>query len=206
MSEIDKNRQTVAAYDKNPQFYADMFDKYGVRTADIDRAMKLNESGSDKVLELGCGNGRDAEYIITKVKADNYIGIDASEGLLKLAKQNVSCGTFLVEDMSDLKVSPETYGIIFSFASVLHLKREDLAILIQKCYESLKTAGILYIFTKYGEYKEIEIENLGEKKYYYSYTPEDFKKLSQNKFSIVYNVIGDSDYGPAMTIALRKMK
>ena len=42
---MDKNKKTIEAYDKNPQFYADKFDSYGVRFEDIDRAIKLNESG-----------------------------------------------------------------------------------------------------------------------------------------------------------------
>ena len=205
MSEIDKNKQTIQAYDKHPQFYADMFNSYGVRTGDIERAMKLNESESDKVFELGCGNGRDAEYIITRMGGDNYTGMDASKGLIRLAKQKVSCGTFLVEDMRDLKVSNETCGIIFSFASVLHLKREDLAILIGKCYKSLKNGGILYISTKLGDYKEMEIENLGSKKYYYSYTPDNIKEIAGVGFKFVYNVIQDGNYGPEIVIALRKI-
>jgi SAM-dependent methyltransferase len=201
----DKTQKTVQAYDKNPQFYADMFDDYGVRAEDVERALKLNMSRSNRVLELGCGNGRDALYIISKVGVNNYEGVDASEGLISLARQKVSCDTFFVGDMRDLEVSPETFGVIFSFASMLHLKRDDLAILIGKCYKSLKTGGILYIFTKYGEYKEIEVENLGEKKYYYAYTPDDIKAMAGGSLAVVYSVIGDSDYGPALTIALRKL-
>ena len=207
MKEKDKNQKTVEAYDKNPQFYADKFDSYGVRFEDIDRAIKLNESGSDTVLELGCGNGRDAQYIISKVGKDNYTGVDASEGLIKLAIEKNPVGTFHVKDMlaPDLYVSLETRGIIFSFASVLHLKREELADLILKCHKILKIGGILYISTKYGEYRELEIENLGSKKYYYPYTPEDIKKLAGLDFETVYSVIQDSDYGPEMVIALRKI-
>lgn len=209
MIKLDKNKQTVSAYDKNPQFYAEMFDSYGVRILDIDRALKLNQSGSSNMLELGCGNGRDAQYIISKVGKDNYVGIDASEGLIKLARQKVSlagqaCGTFLVGDMRSLAVLPETYGIIFSFASVLHMKHEELAVLIDKCHKILKIGGILYISTKYGEYKEIEIENLGEKKYYYAYMPEDIKGIAGESFETVYNVIQDSDYGPELVLTLRK--
>ena len=87
MKNIDKNKKTVEAYDKNAQFYADKFDSYGIRIDDIDRALKLNESGSNKVLELGCGNGRDAQYIISKVGIENYTGIDASAGLLEKARE-----------------------------------------------------------------------------------------------------------------------
>jgi SAM-dependent methyltransferase len=203
MTKLDKNKKTVEAYDKNPQFYADKFDSYGVRNEDIDRAIKLNESGSNQVLELGCGNGRDAQYIISKVGIDNYIGIDASEGLVKLAREKNPGAVFHVKDMRDVSYETSTFGIIFSFAAMLHLKHEELGVLIDKYHKSLKSGGILYISTKYGEYKEIEIENLGSKKYYYAYTPEDIRKLAGTGFEVVYNVIQDSDYGPELVIALR---
>jgi SAM-dependent methyltransferase len=201
----DKNQKTVEAYDKNPQFYADKFDSYGVRFEDIDRAMKLNESGSNKVLELGCGNGRDAEYIISKVGKDNYIGIDASEGLIKLAEEKVSCGTFHVKDMRELDFEIDSFGIIFSFASMLHLKREELAILMQNCYKSLKTGGILFISTKYGEYKEEKVVNLGDDKYYYFYQPEDIEKLCPYKFFVVFKNVQDIKGQSWFEIILRKI-
>lgn len=205
MPEIDKNKKTIEAYDNNPQFYADTFDNYGARVEDVERALKLNMSGVDKVLELGCGNGRDAQYIISKVGADNYLGTDASSELIKLAREKVSHGTFLIGDMRDLDVSYETYGIIFSFAAMLHLKREDLVDLINKCHKILRIGGILYISTKYGDYREIEIENLGCKKYYYSYTSKDIKEIASVGFEVLYNVIQDSDYGPELVIALKKI-
>ena len=208
---MDKNKKTVEAYDKNPQFYADKFDSYGIRFEDIDRALKLNESDSQRILELGCGSGRDAEYIISKVGKDNYVGMDASVELVKLCQKKVPQGTFHVKDMRNLEnVSPvgladETYGIILCFASVLHLKREELADLINKCHNILKTGGILYIGTKHGEYREENIKNLGDDKYYYFYKPEDIEKLCPYKFFVVYKNVQDIRGQSWFEIALRKI-
>jgi SAM-dependent methyltransferase len=202
---MDNNHKTIKAYDNNSQFYADKFDSYGIRADDIDRALKLNESGCDRVLELGCGNGRDAQYIVSKVGKDNYVGIDASEGLVMLAKEKVSPVTFQVKDMREVSYETETFGVIFSFASMLHVNREELSDIVEKCHKWLKIGGILYISTKYGEYKELEIENLNDKKYYYPYAPEDIQKIAGLGFKIIYNVIQDSDYGPELVIALKKL-
>lgn len=205
MSKIDKNMKTVQAYNKNPQFYADKFDSYGVRVEDIDRAIRLNDSGSNIVLELGSGNGKDAEYIVSKVGDDNYIGIDASEGLVKLAKAKVSHVTFMVGDMRTLDVTSEKYGIIFSFASVLHLKQEEMVELVKKCCQSLKKGGVLYISSRYGPHRERKLTNLGDEKYYYYYNPEDIKRACGLGFELVYETIHDGDYGPSFTVALKKM-
>jgi len=202
---MDKNKKTVEAYDKNPQFYADKFDNVGTRIEDIDKTFKLNDSGSDKTLELGCGNGRDAEYIINKIGSDNYTGIDASNGLIILAKQKVPTGEFHVKDVREVSYETETYGIIFSFASMLHLKHEEMEMLLLKCHKWLKIGGILFISTKYGEYREEMTNNLGDDKYYYFYTPEDIEKLCPYKFFIVYKNVQDIRGQSWFEIALRKI-
>jgi len=202
---MDKNKKTIDAYDKNPQFYADKFDEAGTRIEDIDKTIKLNESVSLETLELGCGNGRDAEYIINRVGVKNYTGIDASKGLINLARQKVPAGEFHVKDMREIDFDPETFGIIFSFASMLHLKQEEMETLLLKCHKWLKIGGILFISTKYGEYREEMTNNLGDDKYYYFYRPEDIEKLCPYKFFVVYKNIQDIRGQSWFEIALRKI-
>ena len=204
MNNVDKNIQTVEAYNKNSEHYSAIFDGYSIRSEDIDRALKLNESGSISILELGCGNGRDAEYIVSKVGFKNYMGIDASASLIERAKEKVPKGNFIVGDMRDYLSHMKQFGIIFAFASLLHMKHEELIKILKNCQEMLKTGGILYISSKYGEYREIEVKNLGNMKYYYSYMPEDIEKIMGDSFSTVFKIIHDSEYGPSFTLALKK--
>lgn len=212
MANIDKNKKTVEAYDKNPQFYSDKFDSYGIRISDVDRALKLNESGINRVLELGCGTGREAKYIISRIGFDNYTGVDASRGLIDLARGKLPEGDFRVEDMRTFDVTlqkggqaPETLGIVFSFASMLHVNREEMAKIIDNCYKWLKIGGILYISTKYGKYREEKIEKLGDDKYYYFYEPKDFEELCPYKFFVVYKNVQDIREQSWFEIALRKI-
>ena len=205
MSEKDKNKETVEAYDKNSRYYAEKFDSYGIRTEDIDQALKLDESGSNKVLELGCGGGQDAQYIISKVGADNYIGVDASAGLINIAREKNPTGEFHIKDMRNVSYEKETFGVIFSFASMLHVNREELAQMVKKCHKWLKIGGILYISTKYGDYREERIKNLGDEKYYYFYKPEDIEKLCPYRFFVVYKNVQDIKGQSWFEIALRKI-
>jgi ubiquinone/menaquinone biosynthesis C-methylase UbiE len=203
---IDKNKKTVEAYDKNPQFYAERFDSYGVSTADIDRAIKLNESGSDKVLELGCGNGRDAEYIVSRVGKANYTGLDASVGLLNEAKARNPGVDFRLADAREMDVIHETFGIIFAFSFFVHMNMEEMASIIDKCHKILKPGGVLCIFSsKYGDYQEKLTTNLGDEKYYYFYKPEDIEKLCPYRFFVVYKDIQDIKSQPKFEIILRKI-
>jgi len=204
MNNLDKNVQTVEAYNKNSEHYSAVFDSYPVRSGDIDRALKLNESGSTSILELGCGSGRDAEYIVSRVGVENYTGNDASVSLIEKAREKVPKGNFIVDDMREYSSHVKQFGIIFAFASLLHMKHEELIKILQNCREMLKTRGILYVSSKYGEYREIEVQNLGNMKYYYSYMPEDIEKIMGDSFSTVFKIIHDSEYGPSFTLALKK--
>jgi ubiquinone/menaquinone biosynthesis C-methylase UbiE len=207
MSKRTKKQKTIEAYDKNAVFYADSFNSYGIRKEDVDRALRLNTSGSQKVLELGCGNGRDAAYMAEEVgSADNYIGVDASRELIRLAKENNPEITFQVKQMQDLEFESETFGIIFAFYSMLHMNREELTDLLEKCVKWLKIGGILYITSKYGQYKEIEVTNLGNKKYYYAYQPKDIEGYTGNNFQTVFKIIKDTEYGPSFALALKKIR
>jgi trans-aconitate methyltransferase len=214
MKEImDKNKKTIEAYDKNPQFYAERFDGHGVSTVDIDRAIKLNESGSDKVLELGCGSGRDAEYIVSRLGKDNYIGLDASAGLLKEAKARNPGVDFRLVDVRQMEVTlgvggqvHETFGIIFAFSFFVHMNMAETASIIDKCHKMLKPGGVLCIFSsKYGDYQEKLTTNLGDEKYYYFYKPEDIEKLCPYRFFVVYKDIQDIKSQPKFEMILRKI-
>jgi SAM-dependent methyltransferase len=204
---MNKHKETIKAYDKNALFYAETFDKYGIRIEDIDRAFKLNKSGSTKVLELGCGNGRDAGYIVSEVgKVEGYIGVDASSELVKIARVNNPGIEFHVKDILDLKFEREVFGLIFAFYSMLHVNREELATLISNCVKWLKIGGILYISSKYGQYKEIEVRNFGDLKYYYSYEPQEVENLCVPEMEVVYRLLHNSDYGPSFTLALKRVR
>jgi SAM-dependent methyltransferase len=205
MKEKDKNQKTIEAYNKKSLFYAETFDSYGINLEDIDRALNLNESGSNNVLELGCGNGKDAQYIISKVGFDNYIGVDAAEGMIKFAREKIPKGMFQVKDMRKVSYETENFGVIFSFASMLHVNREEMAKLVDKCYSSLKKGGILFISTKYGSYREEKVINLGDEKYYYLYEPKDIEILCPYKFFVVYKNVQDIRGQSWFEIALRKI-
>lgn len=73
----------------------------------------------DAILDIGCGNGR--LYQAFKDLQVSYTGIDQSEGLIKIAKEKVPEGTFVVADMTSLPFEDESFENIFSIASFHHL-------------------------------------------------------------------------------------
>lgn len=102
-------------------------------------AIKLQ--GNEIILDLGCGDGRLTEQLALLVPNGKVIGIDASVGMIKTAKQihrdNLN---FLLMDMNDLRFS-NAFDVIFSNAALHWVK--DHQRLLQNSYEALKTGGSL---------------------------------------------------------------
>lgn len=204
---MDKKKITIAAYDQNAVEYSSIFSKYKSKNQEIARALENNLSKNERVLELGCASGLDAREIISKVGAENYLGIDASGELIKLARITNPTGKFQVEDITNEKfwLKAGKFGVILFFYTLLHVERESAVRIIENCHSSLENKGILSILGKFGAYKEIEIMNFGSKKYYYSYTPEEIEGWVVGKFKTIYKVIKDTDYGPSFELVLQKI-
>lgn len=71
----------------------------------------------DKVLDIGCGNGR--FYELMKNKNVEYFGVDNSKEIIALAKQKYPDLDFLVSDGIKIPFSDEYFDKVFAI-SVLH--------------------------------------------------------------------------------------
>ena len=100
-----------------------------------------------KVLDLGCGNGRLCKLL--QSKDIEYIGVDNSQGLIKIARRQFNKFTFLVADALSLgaQLPNNEFDIIFSIAFLHHIPSKELRLKILKdCFSILKPNGFL-IFT-----------------------------------------------------------
>ncbi|MBU4257135.1 class I SAM-dependent methyltransferase, partial [Patescibacteria group bacterium] len=81
----------------------------------------------DKILDVGCGSGRLLEAL--KDKKINYLGVDTSEKLIKLAEERYKAAgfEFQVRDILELSKIPEiNFDYVFCVAVLHHLPGEDL--------------------------------------------------------------------------------
>lgn len=60
-----------------------------------------------KVLDVGCGPGRDAKYF--SEHGLEVVGIDLAKSFIKIASQNAPQATFLKMDMRNLEFGKETF-------------------------------------------------------------------------------------------------
>lgn len=100
-----------------------------------------------KILDVGCGSGRDALYF----KNSGFVvdAFDYSESLVKLAKEKTGLD-IQHKSFYDLD-SVNEYDGIWACASLLHCERSRLIEVMQKIVDALKTNGICYVSFKYGD-------------------------------------------------------
>jgi len=92
---------------------------------------ELNLKGDEKILDLGCGDGVLTQILSTLVPNGFVIGIDASKGMIEVAKEKESNNLkFLLMDIDNLDID-DKFDIIFSNAALHWVKNH------QKLYEKL---------------------------------------------------------------------
>ena len=177
------------------------FNDIGVRTEDVKRGFSFIKKDNPKVVEIGCGNGREAKEILKHT--NDYLGIDISEELIKIARKENPDGKFKVVDLEDFNFS-KNIDIIFSFASLLHSDKDNVKIILDRAYKSLNNQGIFYISLKYDDYQERIIEDEFGIRTYYFYTPELIKELAGLKYKTVHIDIQDLKGQKWFNIILKK--
>ena len=101
------------------------------------------ENGN-RVLDLGCGNGRLVELF--KDKNIDYLGIDNSEKLIEIAKTKYPNARFQSVDALKLPFPDNYFDKIFSIAVLHHIPSSELRHqFIQEAIRVLRPGGVLII-------------------------------------------------------------
>ena len=184
MAEMDNKQRTLDTYNKSAQQFVEYFRSIPVRVKDIDKAIALRgKVKNPRVVEIGCADGRDASEIIKRT--NNYVGFDLSGELIKLARKQMPRMNFEVADALHFDY-PKGTDIVFAFASLLHLNKQEIALVIDKVHAALKVGGIFYISLKKGDvYQMYEKKDQFGTRTFYLYNPVIIENLSQNKFEVV---------------------
>ena len=102
---------------------------------------EMSIKGNESILDLGCGDGVLTKDLAELVPNGTVVGIDASENMIKKAKESQANNlTFIVMDIDAINFKNE-FDIIFSNATLHWIK--DHIRLLSNCYDSLKPSGII---------------------------------------------------------------
>ncbi|MFA5878302.1 MAG: class I SAM-dependent methyltransferase [Candidatus Staskawiczbacteria bacterium] len=98
----------------------------------------------DKVLDLGCGNGR--LFSVLKEKGIEYVGMDNSEGLIEEAKRRFPKASFKVGGLLTLPFPEDTFDKVYCIATLHHIPSNELRVVaLKEIKRVLKPKGILVL-------------------------------------------------------------
>lgn len=97
--------------------------------ADLDQYVKEG----DKVLDIGCGNGKLFGYLAGKRKNFSYSGLDISENLLDHARKiyqdaELPNKEFKVFDGMNIPYSDNSFDVVYCLATLPHLPGSDMQV------------------------------------------------------------------------------
>ena len=195
-------RRTIQSYEDNAASLAEKYNRLGARRDDVQRVISLADGDEPLVVELGCGNGRDAQVFLKYT--DDYVGVDVSENLVALARRHVSEGRFVVEDIENY-VFPEGVDCVVAFASLLHLSRNGVKDVLRRAHDALSANGLVYVSVKQADYNpdgDTVVDEFGERTFFY-YQPDVILDLAEG-FDKEFLSQQEYNGNEWFTVALRK--
>jgi SAM-dependent methyltransferase len=122
--------------DAMPQDYIDLLDRF------------IDLIGGGKVLDAGCGWGKDVGYFIEH--GLDAIGIDSAEGMIDYARDNQP-GIYHRMDVRDLDFDDDSFDGIWSNTVMQFLPPPGMEQALDEFGRVLCPGGIMYITFKLGE-------------------------------------------------------
>lgn len=174
---------TIGTYEKHAE-------KYATEHSDISEIKKeidffLKHLKGRKILDVGCGPGRDAKYFTDR--GCDVVGIDVGQNLLTIARRTAPDAKFKNRDLRFLDFPPASFDGLWACASFLHVPKKDAAHTIRGFRKVLKKGGLIYLDVKKGTGEKLVEEWLRDySRFFAFYEEKELEKLLEaNGFKIL---------------------
>lgn len=137
---MEKSESTIDYYQNNSSDLAKSYE-----SANVDSVQELitrTFQEKSKLLELGCGTGREISFLLNK--GYDVLGTDASESMLTQAllyhPELDGRLTHLIMP-SSIGLTQESFDGVYSVAMLMHLPKNDITASLNEIYKILKIGG-----------------------------------------------------------------
>ncbi|MFX1310510.1 MAG: class I SAM-dependent methyltransferase [Promethearchaeota archaeon] len=136
------------------------------------------------VLDAGCGAGIPTAKFLVK-RGIKVTGIDLSDTMLSMARENVPEANFIKMDINEIKFDENMFDALISVYTLFHISKQNHFSIFKKFLEILKPGGILLINTGVSE-SEGKSNFFGIPMFWSNYSPKITLELVKKAgFSIV---------------------
>ena len=143
---------------------------------------KLLPSG--KIIEIGCGGGRDAKLILQS--GYKYLGTDISEGMVTEARNNNPSGKFEVKSVYDFDYPKNIFDGFWASTSLLHIPKSKIKEALSNIHRVVRDKGVGFIAIKEGSGEKLDEKDDEVRRFWSYYTLDEFTEvLQKNRFKII---------------------
>jgi SAM-dependent methyltransferase len=144
----------------------------------------LQKENRHSFLELGSGTGKDSLFF--NENGLNVTCVDLSPQMVKFCQQKGLSAQ--VMDMADLQFSADSFDVVYSFNSLLHIPKNELSIVLENIKRVLKPNGVFHLGI-YGS--DQESEGIWEedfyvpKRFFSFYSDEHLQEITSQYFDLI---------------------
>ncbi len=179
---MDNYKETFETWNKIASLYEDKFMNLDLYDKTYDFICDSIAKEKAELLEIGCGPGNIAKYLLSKRTDFNIHGIDIAPNMIELAKKNNPTASFSVMDIRQISELTTKYdGIVCGFC-LPYLSHNDGEKLIHDANHLLNNKGLLYISFVEGEpdKSDFQTSSSGDRSYFYFYELDQLKEQLLN--------------------------
>jgi ubiquinone/menaquinone biosynthesis C-methylase UbiE len=186
----------MEAFDQLAELYQGEHSHNPFQAEMIDRVAGLVPDGA-AVLDLGCGTGVPTARTFTEA-GHRVVGVDISEGMLKLAREQVPAAEFVHADVRELGADFGRFGAVTAFFSLLMLSRADIEKTLAKITGWLEPGGWFALSMVNMDADSLPVEFLGVPVFVTGYPQDELAaRLTEAGFRV--ESIVTVDFTPADT-------
>ena len=166
---------TIESYDRNAENYTEKFMCFEPYIEKMKVFQQSYLAPNSNILDVGCGPGNNAKFLIEIDGGYKIEGLDLSVELINIAKRNVPGCHFWVQDIRDINPDKDYDAIVASFC-IVHLSDEETAVFLGKLSKMLKANGSLYLSFMEGKKAGFETTSFSEDNIFFNYHDRDVIK------------------------------
>lgn len=166
---MDEVTRTTDVYERESDDYVE---KYRAESIAARFGHEFTEGlDGDRVLDVGCGPGVDAETFVD----DGYdvVGLDRTPSFLDAGRRAVPEASFVRGDMRRLPFADDAFDGVWGCASFLHVPRDEAPATLREFRRVLGDGGVLHLSVKRGEESGFEADG----RYFETYLPGELRAI-----------------------------
>ena len=180
-------RLTIKSYNENAQRWTAAHEAVGLWQEQLEYfRKKFLHTGL--IIDVGCGSGRDIKTM-TEL-GFKCVGIDASKGLLEIAKKQVPSAEFIDMNIFEMPNLARKFDGFISIATLLHIPKPKITDALLVISSALKDNAFGLIIIKKGRGEEFEVRDIEgrheERLFSYWLRPEFEKILNDAGFRLMH--------------------